>query len=136
MIWIEWHHFWQESISEWEGKNLPCRQLSDKRQEFYTLFKIYCVLRLCVLYTSLEMRIDKTAINTSGGIIWKYIEVFNFERKWSLGQINEQPVGFVIFHYLPESQGFPTSTSNLCMDMVVKIFKQHYISFLISCMTF
>lgn len=49
------------------------------------------------------MRIDKTAINLSGGIIWKYIEVSNCERKWSLGQINEEPVGLVIFCYLPES---------------------------------
>lgn len=49
------------------------------------------------------MRIDKIAINSSGGFIWKYIEVSNCERNWSLGQINEEPVGLVILSYLPEN---------------------------------
>lgn len=72
-----------------------------------------------MLYTSLEMRIDKTAINSSGDIMWKYIEVSNCERKWSLGQINGEPVGLVIFSYSPESKGFSTFTLNLCMDKVL-----------------
>lgn len=69
MIWIAWHHFWQYSISEWKKKTPTCRQLSDKGKEFYIPFKIYCVLRLCMSYTTLEIRIDRTAINSWEGTI-------------------------------------------------------------------